>query len=161
MRIGRRGAAAIAGGAAVVSGLFALGAALAREGDDVLAVRERLDGRWVATTVRSIAGEMDGAEAGRFGFEFHGDRVVARGLAGVAESRGTYRVWPAARPAKIDLKLESGVAVGIYALEGGELTACFNPMDLPERLGLIERGRPDRLEPDETRLVYTLRKSPK
>ena len=158
MRIGKKGCAAIACVGAVASGLFALGAALAREGDEVRAARQALEGRWVATSVRSISGELAGDEARRYGLDFAGEAVMARGLANVAESRGTYQVVPDARPAKLDLKLASGLAVGIYALDGDELTVSFNPMDLPERLGLPERGRPERLEPDPMRLLYRFRR---
>ncbi|WP_435015581.1 hypothetical protein TA3x_003125 [Tundrisphaera sp. TA3] len=161
MRIAKKGGAALLGGAAIVSGLAVLGVALAREGEAVRAERGRLDGRWVATSVRSVAGELDGDGAARYGLEFAGGTIVARGLADVPESRGTYQLAPAARPARIDLKLESGLALGNYALNGDELVVCLNPLDLPERLGLPERGRPDRLEPDEYRLVYTFRRQPR
>ena len=158
MRIDQRIGTGIGGGLAVVAGLFALGSALAREGDTVRAARTRLEGRWVATSVRSISGELRGDDAARYALEFAGGGVIAQGLAGVAESRGTYQVDPDARPGKLDLKLVSGMAVGVYALDGDDLIVNFNPIDLPERLGLLEHGRPDRLEPDEKHLVYTFRK---
>lgn len=153
MRIGNGGRRAIALGGAVAAGVFGLGVALARESPSVRAERDRLDGTWVATSVRSEAGELTGADAARFGLEFRGDRVVARGLAGVPESAGTYQVNPDTRPGRLDLRLESGIALGIYGREGDDLVACFNPLDLPEHLGLPERGRAVRLEPDRARLL--------
>ena len=154
MRINRRGVVGVMVGGAVASGVLALGVALGWESDSVRAERTRIEGAWVAESVRSVSGEITGEAAASYQLEFHDGTVVARGLSGVPESRGRFRVLPGTDPAKIDLRLESGIVFGVYRLEGDTLTAVFNPIDLPEHLGLPERGRPERLEADEKRLLF-------
>ncbi len=127
---------------------------------EIVAVRERLQGHWVASVVQ--AGEhrkVEGASAGSCTVKFDGRLVRFRGMVGGIDAEGTYYIEKA-RPGWVDFKMDAGWIIGIYAFDGDELRLCVNPFSAPERLGVPTLNRPRAFACGEQRHLYTFRKAP-
>lgn len=140
--------------------LAAWGRSQANDPAKVRAVRDRLDGAWVATSVQAGArGTRSGAEAAGTRVEFDGKTVVFRGLIEGGDARGTYFVDPASSPPRVDFKLDAGWVIGVYELTEDGLTLNVVPLALPERLGVPTRYRPPGVEADKDHNRYVFRRA--
>ncbi len=139
--------------------LLAWGRSMAHDPVGIQSVRDRLRGAWVATKVEAGGKQKAEVDAAATRVEFAGKEVAFRSLIEGGDAHGTYFVDPAAKPAKIDFKLDAGWVVGVYRLSADELTLCVNPLALPERLGVPTRYRPRQLGAGKDHHRYVFRKA--
>jgi uncharacterized protein (TIGR03067 family) len=142
--------------------VLALGQSMARDSSEIQAVRDRLQGVWVASLAEE--GEhlkLEGKAAEPCQVEFDGDKVVFRELIGGFNARGTYFFERPKAGAKIDFKLDAGWIIGIYEVEGDTLKLCLNAFSLPERLGVPTRPQPKKFQSGNGRHIYVFHKTPK
>ncbi len=140
-------------------GLVAVGRTLVEDSPAVAQVRERLDGKWVATRVAlSPTIEMTDANAAATTVEFAGRQVKFTGLIDAGAAEGVFNPDPKPTPAKVDFKLDAGWILGVYQVDGDRLTLAVNALMLPEQLGVPARGRPEGFRPGQGRYVYEFRK---
>jgi len=139
--------------------VFAWGRSQANESGEIRAARGRLEGRWIATSVRASArGERSGPDAARTGIDFDGRNVVFRGLIEGGDARGTYLIDPKARPPRVDFKLDAGWVIGVYEATGDRLILNVVPLALPEQLGVPTRYRPRSVGADKDHNRYAFRR---
>ncbi len=160
MSVGKHRVAALAILATGTLGVFAWGRSMDVDPPEVQAVRDRLDGAWVATRVQADANGAGGtATAAPARVEFAGRAVVFRGLVEGMDGRGTYYIEPDKSPDWIDMKLDAGWIVGLFHLDGDRLTLCLNPLAQPERLGVPNRPRARAIGPATGRNYYVFRRA--
>ena len=141
-----------------ILGLVAWGRSMAHESAGVRAVRDRIDGHWLASAIEVGGfGQVEGARAAACSAVFDGKTVAFRDLVGGINARGTYYI-ESSHPGWIDLKLDAGWIVGRYQLEGDTLTLCLNPFAPPEQLGVPTLPRPRRIDPSGRRFVYVFQR---
>src|SRR4051812_4641742 len=95
MSVAKHRLAAVSILAAGVVLIVAWGRTQARETPEIRSVRDRLEGKWVATLVQ--AGEnrkAEGASAAGCRVEFRGKAVTFRGMIEGSDAEGTYQVEP-------------------------------------------------------------------
>jgi uncharacterized protein (TIGR03067 family) len=152
--------AAISIVAAEIVVLFAWGRSMGNDSADVRAIRDKLQGSWVASLVQ--AGDhrkAEGPAGSGCRVEFDGKSVVFHGLIGDIDARGTYYIEPSAHPDWVDFKLDAGWIVGIYEVDGDTLKVAMNAFALPERLGVPTQFRPRKLHGGDGRHYYVFRKA--
>lgn len=120
---------------------------LARRARRILAVVGRtaalkqLEGKWKYVSIRNFGKEETGALGAEL--ELDGDRLIMRSKDGsVVPSITHFRVDIAANPRHFDMIGPTGIAHGIYAVEGDTLTLCYptvnggpRPTELSTKLG--------------------------
>jgi uncharacterized protein (TIGR03067 family) len=138
--------------------LLAWGRSMAIDSGEILMVREKFQGPWVASSIKAgVLREVKGDEAEACSVVFDGKAATFRGMVGNIDASGTFYI-ESSHPGWIDLKLDAGWIVGIYQIEGETLKLCLNPFAGPERLGIPTLSRPRDFDPGERRHVYVFRK---
>jgi hypothetical protein len=140
--------------------LVAWGRSQAHETAEIRAIRDRFQGRWVATTID--AGDhrkVEGAMASNCRIEFKGKSVIFQQMIGGFDARGTYLIHPKNESARIDLKLDAGWEIGIYEVGPDRLALALNALALPERLAAPSRGRPTYFQGGGGQHYYVFRRA--
>lgn len=139
--------------------LLTWGRSMGIDGDEVKAVRDQLQGQWVATLVQ--AGEnrkVEGPAASDCRVDFDGKLVTFHHLIDGIDATGTFTLERDVKKAWVDFKLDAGWIIGLYEIQGDNLKLCLNPFALPERLGVPTRPRPRRINAGDERHLYVFRK---
>ena len=140
--------------------LVAVGRTMTQDSPEVANVRSLLDGKWVATRVEASQSVVaQGANAANTSVEFAGHLVHFQGLVEGVNAQGTYVIDPSTQRGNVDFKVDAGWMLGIYSLQGDELTLCVNALKLPEQLGVPTRGRPEGLHQAPGRYLYQFRRA--
>lgn len=152
--------AAISIVAAEIVVLFAWGRSMGNDSADVHAIRDRLQGAWVASQIHAgVNRKVDGPAAETCRVEFDGKSVVFHGLIDGIDARGTYYIEPSIHPGWVDFKLDAGWIIGIYEVGDDSLRLSMNAFAPPERLGVPTRYRPRKLQPGDDRHYYVFRRA--
>jgi hypothetical protein len=159
MSVGKHRVAAVSILAAGVVALIAWGRSQADETAEIRAVRDQFEGRWVAALVQAGGNRKVGGAASDCRIQFEGKSVSFRGMIGGIDARGTYLIAPKGVPGTIDLKLDAGWSIGVFAVAGDRLALTINALALPERLGVPTRGRPDGIRAGEGFHLYVFRRA--